>query len=84
MPKKTPEVKAEEFDNWRSQFVPSNSDRMTPNFHVGGGCVVCRYEPAYPGVLAERLETEAPARLTLIGNPALLGLPKTALFCSAR
>ena len=55
-----------------------------PNDVVRGVWVVGRREPAYPGVLAERLGTEAPAQLTRIGNPALLGLPKTALFCSAR
>lgn len=59
-----------------------NVDR--PNGMVRGVCVVGRRDPAYPGVLTERLGTEAPAQLTLIGNPALLGEPKTALFCSAR
>ena len=39
---------------------------------------------AVPQLAAERLSTDAPVQLTLIGNTDLLGQPKTALFCSAR
>jgi predicted Rossmann fold nucleotide-binding protein DprA/Smf involved in DNA uptake len=38
----------------------------------------------YPARLRERLSNAAPAELTTLGNLALLALPKTALFCSAR
>jgi predicted Rossmann fold nucleotide-binding protein DprA/Smf involved in DNA uptake len=38
----------------------------------------------YPARLRERLRMDAPARLAVLGNLDLLGLPKTALFCSAR
>ena len=38
----------------------------------------------YPTRLVERLGPEASPRLRLLGNPDLLGLPKTALFCSVR
>jgi hypothetical protein len=34
--------------------------------------------------LRERLGGAAPAQLTTLGNLALLALPKTGLFCSAR
>ncbi len=37
----------------------------------------------YPAVLHERFGTDAPVRLSALGNLALLALPKTALFCSA-
>jgi predicted Rossmann fold nucleotide-binding protein DprA/Smf involved in DNA uptake len=39
---------------------------------------------AYPRRLRERLGEGAPAQLNALGNPALLSLPRTALFCSAR
>ena len=38
----------------------------------------------YPAILLSRLGDNAPAALTAQGNPALLGAPRTALFCSAR
>lgn len=38
----------------------------------------------YPARLRERLGANAPPQLTVLGNLALLALPKTALFCSAR
>ncbi len=38
----------------------------------------------YPVRLRERLGDAAPAQLSALGNLALLALPKTALFCSAR
>ena len=38
----------------------------------------------YPARLRKRLGADAPPKLTAIGNLALLHLPKTALFCSAR
>jgi predicted Rossmann fold nucleotide-binding protein DprA/Smf involved in DNA uptake len=41
-------------------------------------------DDAYPGQLRERLGTEAPPQLALLGNAKLLAQAKTALFCSAR
>lgn len=38
----------------------------------------------YPERLRARLGDAAPAQLTTLGNLALLALPKTGLFCSAR
>lgn len=38
----------------------------------------------HPARLRERLGADAPPRLTALGNPDLLVLPKAALFCSAR
>jgi len=38
----------------------------------------------YPARLRERLGADAPPQLAVLGNLALLALPKTALFCSAR
>ncbi len=38
----------------------------------------------FPARLLERLGNAAPAQLTALGNLALLALPKTGLFCSAR
>jgi len=38
----------------------------------------------YPGILHSRLGENAPAELVLLGDPKLLRLHKTALFCSAR
>lgn len=38
----------------------------------------------YPARLRGRLGEAAPAQLTTLGNLALLALPKTGLFCSAR
>ena len=38
----------------------------------------------YPPRVRERLESEAPAQLSALGNLDLLALPKTALFCSVR
>ena len=40
--------------------------------------------PSDPGRLRLRLGAEAPLELTALGNPDLLSLPMTALFCSAR
>ncbi len=39
---------------------------------------------SYPSRLTERMGPSAPDTLTALGNPDLLALPKTALFCSAR
>ena len=36
----------------------------------------------YPARLRERLGAAAPPTLAMLGNPALLDLPSTALFCS--
>jgi predicted Rossmann fold nucleotide-binding protein DprA/Smf involved in DNA uptake len=41
-------------------------------------------DDCYPARLRQRLRTNAAPELTFLGNPALLSLPKTALFCSAR
>jgi predicted Rossmann fold nucleotide-binding protein DprA/Smf involved in DNA uptake len=38
----------------------------------------------YPDRLRQRLRADAPGRVMGLGNSDLLGLPKTALFCSAR
>lgn len=38
----------------------------------------------YPARLRERLGDAAPTQLATLGNLALLALPKTGLFCSAR
>ena len=38
----------------------------------------------YPACLRERLSGNAPTEFHARGNPDLLALPKTALFCSAR
>jgi predicted Rossmann fold nucleotide-binding protein DprA/Smf involved in DNA uptake len=38
----------------------------------------------YPASLRERLGSDAPPRLTALGNLEILALHKTALFCSAR
>lgn len=38
----------------------------------------------FPEVLQKRFGRNAPQELTLLGNPELLNLPKTALLCSAR
>ena len=38
----------------------------------------------YPARLSEHFGTDAPPRLSALGNLDLLALPKTALFCSAR
>jgi predicted Rossmann fold nucleotide-binding protein DprA/Smf involved in DNA uptake len=43
-----------------------------------------REDRRYPARLRERLGAAAPPYLTALGNLALLALPKTALFCSAR
>ena len=40
--------------------------------------------PAFPALLQLRLRDSAPSKLTALGSLALLALPKTALFCSAR
>lgn len=38
----------------------------------------------YPSVLCSRLGENAPVELTVLGDPGLLRLRRTALFCSAR
>ena len=38
--------------------------------------------PSYPNLLAKRPAKEAPVRLWAVGRPDLIGIPKTALFCS--
>lgn len=39
-------------------------------------------DPRYPARLHERLGSDAPEELQLLGEPGLLGQPKTALCCS--
>ncbi len=46
--------------------------------------IIPQNDPLYPARLRERLSDAAPAQLTALGNFALLALPKTGLFCSAR
>jgi predicted Rossmann fold nucleotide-binding protein DprA/Smf involved in DNA uptake len=41
-------------------------------------------DPRYPARLRNRMGADAPPQLTALGNLDLLGLPKSALFCSAR
>ena len=41
-------------------------------------------DPRYPPTLLQRLGLDAAPAIRFIGNVALLGVPKTALFCSAR
>lgn len=41
-------------------------------------------DTCYPVWLRERVGADAPAQLTLLGNPDLLAHAKIALFCSAR
>lgn len=41
-------------------------------------------DPAYPPALLQRLGPGAAPAIRCMGNVALLALPKTALFCSAR
>lgn len=43
-----------------------------------------RGTPDYPATLASRLGDGAPEALVALGDPALLGARRTALFCSAR
>ena len=46
--------------------------------------IIDRDHPDYPTLLAERLGQEVPDRLWAIGRLDLVGLAKTAFFCSAR
>ena len=43
-----------------------------------------RADARYQASLRERFGSDAPAQLTALGDLALLALPKTGLFCSAR
>lgn len=43
-----------------------------------------RFAPDYPRSLFGRLGEDAPDHLVALGNTSLIGLPKTALFCSTR
>lgn len=45
---------------------------------------ISRDAPEYPAILLSRLGKDAPAELTLLGNPKILLERRTALFCSAR
>jgi len=45
---------------------------------------ITREAADYPSVLRSRLGENAPAELTVLGDPSLLRLRRTALFCSAR
>ena len=44
--------------------------------------IIEQNNPSYPTLLAKRLGKDTPARLWIMGDLDLLGLPKTALFCS--
>jgi predicted Rossmann fold nucleotide-binding protein DprA/Smf involved in DNA uptake len=46
--------------------------------------IIDRANSRYPEILIKRLGKDAPDRLWIIGNPELLTLSKTALFCSGR
>jgi len=43
-----------------------------------------RASPKYPALVSKRLGTRVPEHVALVGNSAILALPLTALFCSAR
>ncbi len=45
---------------------------------------IVRDAAEYPSVLRSRLGENAPVELTVLGDPSLLRLRRTALFCSAR
>ena len=45
---------------------------------------IARDAADYPSVLRSRLGENAPVELTVLGDPGLLRLRRTALFCSAR
>jgi len=44
--------------------------------------IIDRKSGEYPNLLAKRLGKDAPVRLWAIGRLDLIGIPKTALFCS--
>jgi predicted Rossmann fold nucleotide-binding protein DprA/Smf involved in DNA uptake len=46
--------------------------------------IIDRENRMYPELLIKRLGEDAPDKLWVIGNPELLTLSKTALFCSGR
>ena len=46
--------------------------------------VINRNNPSYPNLPVKRLGKDAPVRLWAIGPMDLLGMPKTAFFCSNR
>jgi predicted Rossmann fold nucleotide-binding protein DprA/Smf involved in DNA uptake len=46
--------------------------------------IIDRENRLYPELLVKRLGKDAPERLWVVGNPEILALPKTALFCSMR
>ena len=48
------------------------------------GGLITAADPRYPPTLLQRLGLDAAPTIRYIGNVALLGVPKTALFCSAR
>ena len=54
---------------------------LKPN---SSAAIIDRENRLYPELLAERLGKDAPERLWVIGNPEILALSKTALFCSMR
>ena len=54
---------------------------MKPNLSAA---IIDRENRLYPELLTKRLGKDAPDRLWVIGNPELLTLSKTALFCSGR
>jgi predicted Rossmann fold nucleotide-binding protein DprA/Smf involved in DNA uptake len=54
---------------------------LKPNLSAA---IIDRENSRYPEILIKRLGKDAPDRLWVIGNPEILTLPKTALFCSGR
>jgi predicted Rossmann fold nucleotide-binding protein DprA/Smf involved in DNA uptake len=46
--------------------------------------IIAQEDTPYPRVLSSRLAADAPAQLFALGNPTILSLPKTGLFCSSR
>lgn len=54
---------------------------LKPN---SSAAIIDRENRLYPELLAKRLGKDASERLWVIGNPEILALPKTALFCSMR
>ena len=53
-------------------------------FHSVSAQRITRDAADYPSVLRSRLGENAPVELTVLGDPSLLRLRRTALFCSAR
>ncbi len=59
-------------------------ERVLSTPHLDTPWLLHRGDRSYPPRLIERLAAKAPVTLAALGNPDLLALPKTALFCSSR